>query len=114
MVGKEELMQIQELVLEESKIRMCWLLLSRNIYETILQKIFWKIIWSKKRSRKGDSISGLFFNVAFENALSDLCSELNESNPNIEYNYSKVNFLQTGITYADDSEFPSEIQVKRN
>ena len=65
-------------------------------------------------SPQGDAISGVCFNIAFENGFRDLCSELNKNNPKILNKVSKVSFLPTEMTYADDSDFPTQSQVKSN
>ena len=48
---------------------------------------------TNKGSPQGDAISGVFFNIEFENALRDLRNVLNKNNPNIEHSSSKVSFL---------------------
>ena len=89
-VDRDELMQILELVLEEYEIRMCRLL-SSETYTTLhfgndLQNYL-------KQIKDHHKMIQHFFNIAFENADRDLCSELNKNNHNIKCSYSKVSFI---------------------
>ena len=82
--------------------------ISKNTFFT--EHLWWLLL---KESPQDEFISGVFFKIAFENALRDLRSEL-KNNPNIEHSYSKVSFLPTEMIYANDSDFPSQSQVKSN
>ena len=82
--------------------------ISKNTFFT--EHLWWLLL---KESPQDDFISGVFFKIAFENALRDLHSEL-KNNPNIEHSYSKVSFLPTEMIYANDSDFPTQSQVKSN
>ena len=107
-------MQKLELILEEDEIGMCRLLLSETSTTLRFGKDITKSFETNKGSPQGDAISSVFFNIAFENALRDLRIELNKNNPNTEHSYSKVSFLPTEMIYADDSDFPTQSQVKNN
>ena len=87
--------------------------LKRNVCNTTLCKRYY-IFATNKASPQGDAISGVLFNIAFKNALTDQKSEINKSNPTIKHNYSKVNFLPTEKIYTDDSDFPTQSQIKSN
>ena len=112
-IDREELLQILELILEEDEIKMCRLLLSETSTTLHFGKDFTESFETNKGSPQGDAILGVFFNIAFENALRDLLSELNKNNPNIEHSYSKVSLFPTEMIYADDSDFPFQSQVKK-
>ena len=93
---------------------MCQLLLSETSTTLRFGKDFTGSLEINEESTQRDAISGVFFDTAFENTLRDLRSELNKSNPNIEYSYSKVSFLPTEMICRDDSDFPTQSQVKSN
>ena len=93
---------------------MCQLLLSETSTTLRFGKDFTGSLETNEESTQRDAISGVFFDTAFENALRDLRSELNKSNSNIEYSYSKVSFLPTEMICGDDSDFPTQSQVKSN
>lgn len=94
-IDRQELMKILELILEEVKIRMYQLLLSKTSTALCLGKDFTESFNTNKGSLQKDVISGVSFNIAFGNGLRDLHSELNRNNPNTEHSYSKVSFLST-------------------
>ena len=94
-IDREELMKILELILEEVKIRMYQLLLSKTSTALCLGKDFTESFDTNKGSPQEDGISRVFFNIAFGNTLRDLHSELNKNSPNIEHSYRKVSFLST-------------------
>ena len=112
-IDKEELMQILELILEEDKIRMCWLLISDTSATQCFGKDFTYLFEASKGLPLGDSASGIFFEIVFKNALRDLHSEL-KNNSNNERRYSNVTFFPAEIAYANDIEFPTQSQVKSN
>ena len=107
------MIQKLELILEEGEIRICRLLLSETSTTLRFGKDFAESFETNKGSPQGDAISDGFFNIAFENALRDLRSELNKNNPNFEHSYNKVSFLPTEMIYTDDSDFPIQSQVKK-
>ena len=106
-------MQTLELILEEDNIRMCLVLVSETPATLCFGKDFTESLETNKGSPQGDSTSSAFFKIAFKNAVRDLHSEL-KNNPNNERSYSKVTFLPAEITYANDSDFPTQSQVKSN
>ena len=107
-------MQTLELILEENEIRMCRLILRETSTTLCFGKDITKSFETNKRSPQGDAISGVFSNIAFENALRNLRSKLNKNNSNTEHSYSKVSFLPTEIIYANDSDIPTQSQVRSN
>lgn len=107
-VDREELMEILEEILDEDEVRMCRLLLSDTSMKLRFGKEHEETFKSNKGSPQGDAISGVFFNIAFENALRDLRSELNQNSPQLEHSYSKKSNLPQEMIYADDSDFPTQ------
>ena len=67
-----------------------------------------KVFETNKGSPQGDAISGVFFNIAFENALHDLRATMNQINIKIEHSYSKQNNLTEELIYGDDTDFPTD------
>ena len=63
---------------------------------------------TNKGSPQGDAISGIFFNIAFENELRHLRYELNKNVIQIEHDYCKRSKIPDEMIYADDSDFTSE------
>ena len=87
---------------------MCRLLLSDTTLKLRFGKHEEETISSNKGSPQGDGISGLFFNVSFENALRDQRCEMNKKNIHLEHCYCKKSTLPSELIYADDSDFPTE------
>ena len=107
-IDREELMGILETILEEDEVRMCRLLLSNTSMKLRFGSECEETIQTNKGAPQGDAISGIFFNITFENALRDLRAELNKASPYIEHSYSKLSHLPQEMVYADDSDFPTE------
>ena len=111
-VNRKELLDKLKQVIDEDELRMSRLLLSDTTMTLRFNNHAEETFSSNKGSPQGDAISGVFFNVAFENALRDLRAELNKNITTIEHNYSKKSSLPVEMIYADDCDFTSEDRLK--
>ena len=93
---------------------MCRILLSKTTMTLRFGTECCETFKTNKGSPQGDAISGVFFNVAFEDALRDLRTEMNKISPLIEHNYCKKSLLPTEMIYADDSDFVTQDNHKNN
>ena len=107
-IDREELMTVLEGVIDEDELRMCRLLLSDTKLKLRFADHTEEVFESNKGSPQGDAISGIFFNIAFENALRDLRATINNQNIHIEHSYTQKNNIPEELIYADDSNFPAE------
>ena len=117
-IDRAELMSILENIVDEDELRMCRILLSNTTMKMRFDNHDEETFESNKGSPQGDAASGTFFNIAFENALRDLRSELNQAKIMIEHSYCKptdICSLPDELIYADDSDFPTidEHQVNK-
>ena len=116
-IDRAELMSILENIVDEDEQRMCRLLLSDTTMKMRFDNHDEETFQTNKGSPQGDAISGTFFNIAFENALRDLRSILNQDKIMIEHSYCKptdICNLPDELIYADDSDFPCTDDHKVN
>ena len=107
-IDREELLTVLKSFINNDELRMCRLLLSKTTMKLRFGSHEEEIFKSNKGSQQGDAISGVFFNVAFENALKDLRAEIRKVNTYSEHDYSKKSNLPEEMVYADDGDFPNE------
>jgi hypothetical protein len=107
-VDREELLKVLEDIVNEDELRMCRLLLSNTTMKLRFGEHQEETFKTNKGSPQGDAISGVFFNISFENALRNLREEINRYKITIEHSYSKKSNLPAEMIYADDSDFPNE------
>ena len=112
MTDRSKLMKVLEEILEEDEVRMCRILLSETKMKLRFGKHEEEIIETNIGSPQGDAISGMFFNIAFERAMRDLRSILNEQNPKIEHNYCQRSKMPEEMIYADDTDFVNKDKEK--
>ena len=104
-IDREELISIiLEKILDEDEVRMCRVLLSKTTMTLRFGTENSETFKTNKESPQGDAISGIFFNIAFENALRDLRTEL-KLTPTIEHSYCRKQSLPPEMIYADGSDF---------
>ena len=114
-IDRSELIEVLEEFLDEDEVRICRILLSETRMTVRFGTEFAETLKTNKGSPQGDSISGVFFNVAFEHALRDLRAEMNKNSPCIEHNYSrKTPTFPPELVYADDSDFVTEDSHRNN
>ena len=111
-IDREELMSILEEFLDEDEVRMCRLLLSTTTTTLRFDNSPEQTFSTNKGSPQGDAISGVFFNMALENALRDLRNEIRSMNPINEHDYYRESSLPPEMIYADDSDFVIEDKEK--
>ena len=101
-IQRKPLMNVLETILNEDEQRMSRILLSKTSISIKFGKHRRENVKTNIGSPQGDGISGIFFNIALENALRTLRVDLNE------INQVERSSLPTEIIYADDSDFLSE------
>ena len=101
-IQRKPLMNVLETILNEDEQRMSRILLSKTSISIKFGKHRRENVKTNIGSPQGDGISGIFFNIALENALRTLRVDLNEKNQ------VERSSLPTEIIYADDSDFLSE------
>ena len=101
-IQRKPLMNVLETILNEDERRMSRILLSNTSISIKFGKHRRENVKTNIGSPQGDGISGIFFNIALENALRTLRVDLNEKNQ------VERSSLPTEIIYADDNDFLSE------
>ena len=94
-IQRKNLMDELECILGEDEQRMCRLLLSKTTITIKFGKHKPETVDTNVGTPQGDSISGKFFNVEFENALRPLREQMNKYEPSIEHSYSQKSSLPT-------------------
>ena len=95
-------MNVLETILNEDEQRMSRILLSNTSVSIKFGKHKRENVKTNIGSPQGDEISGIFFNIALENALRTLRVELDEKSQ------AERSSIPTEIIHADDSDFLSE------
>ena len=91
---------------------MCRLLLSKTTISIKFGNHEQETVYTNVESPQWDGISGTFYNIECEDALSPLREQMNEFEPNIEH--SKKSSQPKEMEYADDSDFQFESEEKTN
>ena len=100
-IKRKNLIDELKLILHEDELRMCRLLLSNTTIMIKFGSNEPETVETNVGSPQGDAISGQFFNIEFENALSPLREKM-------KHLYLENSSLPTEMEYADDSDFPFE------
>ena len=114
--NRKELIEILANILPEDEVRITCLLLSNTSLDIKIKGVETKCFQSNKGSPKGDSISGIVFNIYLENNLRRARCEFNLKKPEIEHSYSKTekSNLPKKIAYADDTDFIFKTKEEKN
>ena len=114
-INREELIKILATIVDEDELRMIRLLLSSTSLDIKLKGADTESFASNVGSPQGDAISGVFFNIYFEDALRRVRAKLNAADTNIEHSYANVQktSMPNEMIYADDSDFPTENATRK-
>ena len=93
--------------------RMCRLFLSNTTISIEFGNYDLETVEPNIGSRQGDTISGPFFNIEFENALRSSRERMNKARSQVTYANSEKSSLPTDLEYANDSDFPFESKRSR-
>ena len=96
---------------------MIQLLLSNNMLDIRINKTETKPYNSNMGSQQGDSLSGVLFNVYFEESLCKVRNfrlEMNSNNDDKDNGNTPVSFLPQEAIYADDADFLTTDENEKN
>ena len=106
-IKRSNLIEILATFLDVDEIRMIRVLLSNTSLELKMKDTVTKMFKSNIGSPQGDGLSGLLFDVYFENSLRKIRYKMITNNAIIEHSYFKIKqeLLPTESIYADDADF---------
>ena len=112
-VERHKLLDELSRIVGDDELRMCRLLLSQTTITIQNNKVKTEPFTTNVGSPQGDGISGTFFNIYFERALRKIRETMNEGDPAIEHSYSTKSSLPQELIYADDCDFVTNDNNKR-
>ena len=115
-IKRSNLLKILASFLEEDEMRMLRVILSNTSLELKMADVETVSFKSNIGSPQGDSLSGQLFDVYFENSLRKIRYKMINNAPLIEHSYIKIKIdeLPGEATYADDGDFLTEDEEKKN
>ena len=115
-IKRSNLLEILHKFLNEDEMRMIRILLSNTTLELKMKDTETKMFKSNIGSSKGDGLSGLLFDVYFENSLRKVRFKMISNSALVEHSYIKIKteLIPEESTYADDADFMTTEESTKN
>eukprot|EP00795_Rhopilema_esculentum_P003525 gene3525-biopygen1 len=115
-IRREQLVDIAKKFLNEDEVRMIQLLLSNTTLDVRINNAETEPFSSNMGSPQGDALSGVLFNIYFEESLRKVRNfrhEINSKDHEENGNWSPT-FLPQEAIYADDADFLTTSELEKN
>ena len=115
-IKRSNLLEILRKFLDEDEMRIIRILLSNTTLELKMKDTETKMFKSNMGSPQGDGLSGLLFDVYFENSLRKVRFKMISNSALIEHSYIKIKteIIPEESTYADDADFMTTEESTKN